>query len=349
MRGCVAPDRTDGPLPLTVAIKALNEQDRIAETLRHAVAAARLCGGEVLLADSGSDDATVAIARQFPVRIVQLARREDRCCGAGAQLAFQEARGRYFYLLDGDMLLDPAFLPAAIAHLEGNPDIAGVGGELRERAIANSEFAIRAQAAARLRPQGEAVGHLDGGGLYRRSAVESVGYFADRNLRAFEELDLGWRLRSAGWRLARIPIHAIDHFGHAMPGYALLWRRLRSGYAGGAGQVARAALGKPWFPALLRGFGHVRNSIVVLLWWCLLATLVLAGAFWPWGAILLILPLAFLLARRRSLPLACYTFVAWNGIALATIAGFLRPRTPPTLPLAAVTLAEAPPLRAEEG
>jgi len=336
-------------LPLTIAIKALNERDRIAETLRHAVAAAHLCGGEVLLADSGSQDGTIEIARQFPIRIVQLARPEDRCCGAGAQLAFQEARGRYFYLLDGDMLLDPAFLPAAIAFLESHPEVAGVGGELREQVVVNQEFAIRAQAASRLRPEGETVGNLDGGGLYRRSAIESVGYFADRNLRAFEELDLGWRLRCAGWTLARIPVHAVDHFGHAISGYSLLWRRLRSGYAGGAGQVVRAALGKPWLPGLLRSFGHIRNSLIVLGWWCLLLALLVVGGFWPWGVILLVLPLGFLLARRRSFSLALYTFLSWNGIALATIGGFLRSRTAPTVPLAVRELADAPPLRAEQG
>ena len=42
---------------------------------------------EIIVADSLSDDDTVAIAGQFPVRVVQLTRLEDRGCGTGAQLS----------------------------------------------------------------------------------------------------------------------------------------------------------------------------------------------------------------------------------------------------------------------
>lgn len=328
-------------LPLTIAIKALNERDHIADTLEHALAAARPFGGEVLLADSGSDDGTIEIARGFPVRIVQLVRREERCCGAGAQLAFQHARGRYFYLLDGDMLLDPGFLPQAMAYLDAHPDVAGVGGVVRERVIANAEFHIRAQAGAKPRPEGAEVGHLDGGGLYRRAAIEQVGYFADRNLRAFEEMDLGLRLRAAGWRVAHLPIPAVDHFGHVLSDYALLWKRIRSGYAGGAGQLLRAALGKSYLPLLLRRSSHLRYAVIVWGWWLALVAALAAGPLWIAFAGLLVAPLLFLLFRRRSLSLALYTFVAWNATAVATVAGFLRRRTPPEQALAARSLADS--------
>lgn len=327
---------------LTIAIKALNESAHIADVIRHALEAARPFGGEVVLADSCSEDDTVAIARQFPVRIVQLARKEERCCGAGAQLAFQHARGDYFYLLDGDMMLSPDFLPAAIAYLESHPQAAGVGGQLRERVIANQEFAMRAEAAARLRPEGDDVPTIDGGGLYRRAAIEAVGYFSDRNLHAFEETDLALRLRSQGWRLARIPVHAVDHFGHAASGYGLLWRRIRSGYAGGAGEVLRAALGTPRLGAVVRKFSHLRNAAIVLAWWLGLVLLLGAG-LWPWALVLFVAPLVPLLVRRRDLGMAFYTFVQWNGIALATILGVLRSRQPPERPLESVVLAEPAP------
>ncbi|WP_336973132.1 glycosyltransferase [Sphingobium aromaticiconvertens] len=325
---------------MTIAIKALNERQHIADTLSHALEAARPLDAEVLLADSGSVDGTIDIARRFPVRIVQLANPDERCCGAGAQLAFQSSRGHYFYLLDGDMLLDPGFLPAAIDYLERHPDVAGVGGELRERIVSNQEFLIRARAGAKLRPAGEKVDNLDGGGLYRRSAIEQVGYFADRNLRAFEELDLGWRLRVAGWTLARISVHSVDHFGHDMSGYRLLWRRLRSGYAGGAGQLLRAAWGKPHFRRLASSFSHGRNSLVVILWWVLLIATCLSGHGWPFAILLLAAPLLFLTVRRRSLSLALYNFLSWNSIAWATIGGILRPRIPPERPLDIVVIAD---------
>src|ERR1700680_5080479 len=109
-------------MKLTIGIKALNEERHIEMAILSAIDAAKPFGGEVVFADSGSTDKTIQIARRFPVRILQLADTQERSCGAGAQLAFQHARGTYFYLLDADMVLDPSFLPIAIKYLEMHPD-----------------------------------------------------------------------------------------------------------------------------------------------------------------------------------------------------------------------------------
>jgi hypothetical protein len=77
-----------GPLKLTVGVKALNEEEHIGSCLASALSVVRRYGGQVVLADSGSTDATVAIARQVDVRILQLADAADSSCGAGAQLAY---------------------------------------------------------------------------------------------------------------------------------------------------------------------------------------------------------------------------------------------------------------------
>jgi glycosyltransferase involved in cell wall biosynthesis len=331
-------------MKLTIGVKALNEEHRIAEALTSALHAAEPFGGEVVLADSGSTDRTLEIASTLPVRIVQLADPSERSCGAGAQLAFQQADGDYFYLLDGDMVLDPGFLPAAIAHLEANPELAAVGGLVREMNVEGHEFQIRASAVNNDRNwRPGLVDRLDCGGLYRVAAVRQVGHFADRNLHAFEEFELAARLSARGWKLARIDHPAVDHYGHQTEGYRMLWRRLKSGYAGAAGEVLRGALGRPHLPLVLRRLGHIRNSLAVMAWWvmliaCLVAPLPLtarAGAF----ALLLLTPLALLSWRRGSLGLGIYSLVAWNVGAWSLITGFFRRRTPPAHALGAVTLA----------
>lgn len=332
-------------MKLTIGVKALNEEQRIAEALTSALRAAEPFGGEVVLADSGSTDRTLEIAAALPVRIVQLADPSERSCGAGAQLAFQQADGDYFYLLDGDMVLDPGFLPAAIAHLEANPDLAAVGGLVREMNVEGHEFQIRASAVNNDRNwRPGLVDRLDCGGLYRVAAVRQVGHFADRNLHAFEEFELAARLSAQGWKLARIDHPAVDHYGHQTEGYRLLWRRLKSGYAGAAGEVLRGALGRPHLPLVLRRLGHIRNSLAVMAWWALLiACLVVpvpvslrAAAF----ALLLLGPLALLSWRRGSPSLGLYSLVAWNVGAWSLITGFFRRRVAPAQALEAVTLAQ---------
>ncbi len=313
---------------ITVGIKALNEEKHIAASIASAIEAVRGFQGEVIVADSGSTDGTIKIAKQFAVRVFQLANPAERSCGAGAQLAFQHARGDYFYLLDGDMVLDPGFLPAAVAYLEANPEIAAVGGEVREMNIENQEFQIRAKSLDK-DPNRIAgiVDRLEGGGLYRTSALREVGYFADRNLHAFEEFELAARLQSRGWKMARIDATSVEHFGHTLGGFRLLGRRIRSGYLAATGEILRSAIGTPQLLMVLKRLSHIRNGLIVVFWWAaLLYSITFNLTFF---LILIFAPLAFLTIRRGSLPLGIYSFASWNACALGLLQGLLHHRIPP--------------------
>jgi glycosyltransferase involved in cell wall biosynthesis len=117
---------------VSIVIKALNEEKRIVAAVESALTAVRMVGGEVVLADSCSSDRTVALASAYPIRIVQLARADERCCGVGPQLGYQHSAGEFVYILDGDMEMLPAFLPQALAFMQAHPDVAGVGGQVVE-------------------------------------------------------------------------------------------------------------------------------------------------------------------------------------------------------------------------
>jgi len=316
---------------VSIGIKALNEEANIAASIASALAALGDLDGEVILADCGSSDRTVEIARGYPVRIVQLLRAEDRGCGAGAQLAFQFAQGDFFYLLDGDMTLDPAFVRAGIDYLESHPETAGVGGHVTERNLVGEEFQVRADKA---RSVAQRVDMLECGGLYRSAAIRSVGHFADRNLHAFEEFELGSRLAAGGWRLARIDRPGVNHFGHPVGGYRLLWRRLRSGYSDGLGEVLRAALAGPHLTVVLTRLRTLQMSFVVFGWWIALLACLIMGQFWAILALIAV-PLGYLILRRRSLRLGLYSFVTCNVLTIGLVGGLFRRRVPPGEPLAA--------------
>jgi glycosyltransferase involved in cell wall biosynthesis len=331
-----------GKVKVTVGIKALNEEENIARALASAVAAVATVGGEVILADSGSTDRTVSIAQTFPVRIFQLANPTEKSCGAGAQLAFQHAQGEYFYILDGDMALRQNFLESGIAYLEANPRVAAVGGIVNECNLDGEEFQIRSNSVRNNRNWLPGpVDRLDCGGLYRLSALQEVGYFADRNLHAFEEFELSARLRSRGWKLARIDHPAIDHYGHTTGGYRLLLRRVKSGYSGAPGEVLRGALGKNHLPIVLGRFGHVRNGFAIILWWAAIIASLFSSHVVIALAVLLLVPLVFLIIRRKSVRLGLYSLTAWNISALGLLMGLFRSRIPPDRPLASIELTAA--------
>lgn len=334
---------TDKPVLLSISIKAYNEQANIARAIESAMRAAAGFDAEVILSDSRSVDHTIEIAKRYPIRIVQLSEGSDRSCGAGAQLAFQQAKGKYFYLMDADMELDAGFVAAAIAHLEGDLKLAGVGGRLIERHAVGAQFKILAKSMETRREwlPGE-VNRLDGGGLYRASAIHDVGYFADRNLHAFEEHELAARLRARGWKLARIDQHAVDHFGNQINSYKLLWRRIKSGYAAAAGEVLRCGIGQPHLSIILQDMPHIRYGMAVIAWWLLLLATLLVPLLGFWRLLVtlgvLAAPILFLAARRGSLALGLYSLAAWNVSAWGLISGVFKRRVSPQIPVPGTVL-----------
>jgi hypothetical protein len=244
-------------------------------------------------------------------------------------------------LLDGDMVLDPEFLSLAVDFLERHSAVAGVGGTMREMHTDNIEFLRRTMRLAVEMAEGD-VDRLNGGGLYRREAIRQVGHFADRNLHAYEEFDLGMRLRSRNWRLVRLGAHAVCHFSHRMRSYPLLWYRLRDGYAMGVGEVIRGAWGANHFWPTIARLRELRLWCAVMAWW--LAIVVAVGAALvdavPAGLAVALLAAPFLAMTglRRSTSLGVYAVVSWNVYTAGLILGLVRPRVAPEKLIHAVIL-----------
>jgi len=316
---------------LSVVIKALNEAEKIEACLRSVMAATDPATTEIIVADSLSDDATVAVASRFPVKVVQLARIEDRGCGSAGQLGFQYARGQRLLLLDGDMELDPAFLPAAHAALDADPKLAGVAGLVVDR-VMTLEFRRRNQNPDKTAKPG-LLDHLNGGGLFRMDAIRPFGFFTDRNLHAFEELDLGLRLTAAGWKLRRLDQPSVYHYGHSTAAVPLLLKRWQTRYLHGHGELLRSKWGTSFWWRCLKG---ARLSLSVIVWWAALLALIAGMLFSPIPelcaavfAVLLIVPVLLQCLRKRSLAMGVYSMALINFHAAGLIAGLLKPRVDP--------------------
>ncbi len=325
---------------LSIIIKALNEEEHIAGSIQSALRAIELSGigGEVILADSLSSVNTVAIAKQFPVTVVQLIDPAHRCCGVGPQLGYQVARGDFIYILDGDMELRPEFLPEALLHLEQNPEIAGVAGRIELVGGVGYEFQVRKQQHDVIHSVGLSE-WLGCGGLYRRAAIEQVGYFSNRNLHSHEEQELGLRLKSAGWKLERINALAVTHYIHNDESVALLRRRWQSGYIDGAGEIVRALSGSSHFWKVL--FGKFKLLLILGIW----ALILLGILFAPFSCLPLLAGLSllglvliyFLLAKGFNYS-GLFGFSNQNALALGFLRGLLRNQVDPRSPIPFRTL-----------
>ena len=317
----------DAACTVSIIIKALNEESNISAAIKSALQAAELVGGEVILADSCSTDQTVALAAQFPIRIVQLSHPGERCCGIGPQLGYQHSLGEFIYILDGDMQLIASFLPEALAFMRMHPDMASVGGRVIETNTESLEYVARMDRASKHMQSG-LVDRLDGGGLYRRTAIEEVGYLSNRNLHSYEEFDLATRLRSRGWKLWRIPIDSVTHHGHDTPPYQLLMRRWKNNYLCGIGELIRAAWGAPHIAIALSGLRELRIYTAVLVWWMLLLGIPFTPLPWITAtlacSILLVIPFFLMTVRKRSLSKAIFSVVSWCFCTAGLLRGLRR-------------------------
>ncbi|AKU11737.1 family 2 glycosyl transferase [Azoarcus sp. CIB] len=329
---------------LTIAIKTYNEEQKIGACIESAIQAGNEAGVtyEIIVADSLSSDATVDIASRYPVRVVRMRNPADRGCGAGVQLSYQHAKGAYIFFVDGDMTIEKGFLPSALAALRGDARLAGVAGILTDTRLRNGIDRIRRK--NRLSSRAGFANWLNGGGVYKRRAiVEAGGYAADRNLLAYEEAELGMRLRAAGWRLLRIDVPAVQHTGHDVDAWTLLAHQWRSGRAMASGVFVRGALFRPWRWQAVNLFA--RPCATAAYWLIVVIAAAVASdelrlkllGIWLLAGLSMCMGL---LALKRDLRHVALSLYHWHYVIAAIARGIFHPRHDPLLPLESTVLRE---------
>ncbi|MEM9595090.1 MAG: glycosyltransferase family 2 protein [Acidobacteriota bacterium] len=179
-------------------------------------------GTEVIVADNGSEDGSVAmVRREFPgVRLLELG--ENLGFGAANNRAAAVAKGDVLLLLNSDAWPVGDCLGRLRERLELDPRVGLVAPELRYEdgrpqfawAPTTGVFGEAIQMARNRYESGRWVHRLRfglGAGWYtaacvlvRRSAFEQIGGFDEGFFLYFEDVDLCLRLRRAGWRLAEV-------------------------------------------------------------------------------------------------------------------------------------------------
>ena len=145
---------------------------------------------------------------------------------------------QYVQFIDGDCELLAGWVEAAIVLLESKPELAAVCGRLRERYPDRSVYNWLCDREWD-RPTGE-VRSCAGNVMMRVQAMNNVGGYRE-DVIAAEEDELCVRLRSAGWKIWRLPNNMAFHDA-AMLHFRQWWRRtLRTGYAFAQGAYLHGA------------------------------------------------------------------------------------------------------------
>jgi len=109
-------------LEVSIVIPCLNEADTIASCIRKARAAMQqhAIAGEVIVADNGSDDGSIEIARAEGARVVPVA---SRGYGAALMGGIEAAHGRLIVMGDADDSYDFGEVPRFVARLREGFDL----------------------------------------------------------------------------------------------------------------------------------------------------------------------------------------------------------------------------------
>ncbi|HME74012.1 MAG TPA: glycosyltransferase family 2 protein [Myxococcota bacterium] len=180
---------------------------------------------QVLLVDNGSADRTVPHVRRRHPRV--------RVCGldynagyaAAHNLNFASARGEFFLALNPDVVLAPDYLKNLLATMSRDAGLGAAVGRLLapgpERLLDSAGIVPtagrtrfvdrgRMRPAADFKTEEDVFGACGAAALYRSTALREVSAtgeapFAERFFMYYEDVDLAWRLRDAGWRTRYVP------------------------------------------------------------------------------------------------------------------------------------------------
>jgi GT2 family glycosyltransferase len=173
---------------------------------------------ETVVVDNGSTDGTQAIVREgFPeVRLIETGVNAGFC--RANNLGIEQSASPFVLVLNPDTTLDPLFLDELLPAFD-DPRVGVAAGKLLRfdgvtldsagQILGRSRQPIDRGFGTMDRGQydhdAEVFGACGAGALYRRTMLEQIKdgpglYFDDAFFAFYEDLDLAWRARRAGWR-----------------------------------------------------------------------------------------------------------------------------------------------------
>jgi N-acetylglucosaminyl-diphospho-decaprenol L-rhamnosyltransferase len=218
-------------IDLSIVVVAYNSEPLLHATLASLLRHTREINYELIVVDNSPPPGSAPLEQEFPqIRLIHSGRNAG--FAAANNIGLKLSRGRYIALLNPDTLLHDNALARLVAWLDAHPDVGAVGPQLLQvdgqpqpysHGSAPTPGYLLRRLWSHLRgrylhqwagSQPRGVDWVAGTCmLVRRRAIEAVGGLDERFFLYFEDVDWGWRLRRAGWRVVFLPDIAITHVG----------------------------------------------------------------------------------------------------------------------------------------
>lgn len=187
---------------------------------------------ELLLVDNGSTDGSRELtAQRFPqVRIIALKENYGFCRAANEGM--KAASSPYVILLNNDTEVLPGFTKALVSALQLEPRAFSAGAKMiqlhhpEKIDDAGNFYCALGWAFARGKDKSveyyeepdEIFAACGGAVIYRKAVLERIGYLDESHFAYLEDIDLGWRAKTAGWKNIYAPEAKVLHVGSGTSG-----------------------------------------------------------------------------------------------------------------------------------
>jgi GT2 family glycosyltransferase len=265
-----------------VAIVSWNTRDLLERCLRSLQPYAERGTAEVWVVDNASSDGSAELVRERFGWVNLIASEENLGFGRAVNLVAERTSTPWIATANADIALRPGAIEALLEAGERDP---GAGAIAPRLVVPNGDtqhsvfafptipfaFVVATglfRLSRKLADRCALPGHWDSERarrvpwavaaflLVRRKAWDEVGGFDERQWMYAEDLDLGWRLRQAGWATRYEPSAVVDHANAASteqlfgPELAPHWQRSTYGFL-----ARRRGAAYTWVIALLNLFG----------------------------------------------------------------------------------------------
>jgi len=254
------------------------------ERLRRCLESALKVSNALVYVDSGSQDASVELAKTLGAEVVQLDLTTPFTAARSRNAGIARLRERhpaiaFVQVVDGDCEIVDGWIQRAIQEMNDHRLVAVVCGRRRERYPEQSVY-NRLCDMEWDTPVGEADA-CGGDALFRLDAMKQVGGY-DETIIAGEEPELCLRLRLAGWKVHRVD-HEMTLHDAAMTRFGQWWKRnVRSGHAYAEGHAMHG-----------RAHGYCAREVRSIIEWGLILPVLMFGLMWPTWSLSLLLFAAY--------------------------------------------------------
>ena len=198
----------------------------------HAISEQTRTPDAVFVVDNGSTDGSERSVARFP-QFVLISPGRNLGFASGNNLALRQCETDYVVLVNPDAFLHPQCLATLLAVADANPGFAAFGVRQMQHGKANTLDGVgdvyHVSGKVSRRGHGKALAEEDmlareifspcaATAMYRRSALMDVGYFDEDYFCFVEDVDLGFRLRLAGYRALYVPEASVEHVGSGTTG-----------------------------------------------------------------------------------------------------------------------------------